>query len=103
MKYVVSWTYRWTGTATENEDSIRRALKVFENWKPVESVTYHQMVGRLDGSGGFAVIETDNPLDLADGPKIFGFFADYEVHPVVEIAESVQTIEEGVTFRESIG
>ena len=103
MKYVVSWTYRWSGTATENEDSIRRALKVFENWKPVDGVTYHQMVGRLDGSGGFAVVETDNPMDLADAPKKFGFFADYEVHPVVELAEAVQAIEEGVGFRESLG
>ncbi|MFI5716344.1 DUF3303 domain-containing protein [Nocardia sp. NPDC051750] len=102
MKYVVSWKYRWNGSAAENEESVRRALAVFANWKPVDGVTYHQMVGRLDGSGGFAVVETDNPIDLTDAPKKFGFFADYEIQPVVELAEAVQAIEEGVSFRESI-
>jgi uncharacterized NAD(P)/FAD-binding protein YdhS len=29
-------------------------------------MTIHQMVGRLDGNGGFSIIETDNPMDLAD-------------------------------------
>ncbi|MGQ4599588.1 DUF3303 family protein [Nocardia sp. R6R-6] len=103
MKYVVSWTYRWNGSATENEDSMRRALEVFANWKPSETTTYHQFVGRLDGRGGFAVIETDNPLDLADGPNKFGFFAEYEVYPVVEMAEAAQTFQEGLEFRASIG
>ncbi|MGW5381365.1 DUF3303 domain-containing protein [Nocardia sp. NPDC003963] len=103
MKYVVSWTYRWNGSASENEDSIRRALEVFASWKPLDGVTYHQMVGRLDGNGGFAVVETDNPMDLFDAPKKFGFFADYEIYPVGELAEVVQQIQEGVTFLESIG
>ncbi|MEU4315601.1 DUF3303 family protein [Nocardia sp. NPDC024068] len=103
MKYVISWTYRWNGSAAENEQSIRRALSVFANWKPVDGVTYHQLVGRLDGSGGFAVVETDNPMNLTDAPNKFGFFADYQIFPVGELAEVAQSIEEGASFRESIG
>jgi hypothetical protein len=103
MKYVVSWTYRWNGSAVDNEKGIQRALEVFANWNPAASVTYHQFVGRLDGSGGFAVVETDNPMDLADGPKKFGFFAEYQIYPVADIAEVVQAIQEGADFRESIG
>ncbi|MBF6206590.1 MULTISPECIES: DUF3303 domain-containing protein [Nocardia] len=102
MKYMVSWTYRWTGSATENEAAIRRALEVFANWKPLTGMAYHQFVGRLDGSGGFAVVETDNPMDLADAPNKFAFFAEYQIYPVVDIADAVQAVQEGAEFRASI-
>ncbi|MFI2230395.1 DUF3303 domain-containing protein [Nocardia testacea] len=104
MKYVVSWTYRWNGSAAENEASIQRALQVFGSWKPAAGVTYHQMVGRLDGTGGFAVVvEIDNPMDLLDAPEKFGMVAEYQIHPVAELAEVAQAFQEGATFRESIG
>lgn len=109
MKYVVSWTYRWNGSAAENEASIQRALQVFGSWKPAAGVTYHQMVGRLDGTGGFAVVETDHPMDLLDAPEKFGMVAEYQIHPVAELAELAelaevaQAFQEGATFRESIG
>jgi hypothetical protein len=32
MKFVVSWTYRWNGSAAENEASIQRALQEFGSW-----------------------------------------------------------------------
>ncbi|MEU2257976.1 DUF3303 family protein [Nocardia xishanensis] len=103
MKYVVSWTYRWNSSASENEASMQRALDVFANWKPSAGMTFHQFVGRLDGRGGFAVVETDNPMELADGPSKFGFFADYEIYPVVEAAAAAQAFQEGADFRASIG
>ncbi|MGW0178819.1 DUF3303 domain-containing protein [Nocardia sp. NPDC003345] len=103
MKYVISWTYRWNGSPTENEEGIRRALDVYAGWKPAAGVTYHQLVGRLDGTGGFAVVETDDPMDLTDGPSKFGFFIEYEVFPVGELAEVAQKMAEGVSFRESVG
>ncbi|MFZ1175410.1 MAG: DUF3303 family protein, partial [Mycobacterium sp.] len=61
MKYVVAWTYRLNGSAAENEESLRRGLAVFSKWTQPQGTTYHQFVGRLDGAGGFAVVETDNP------------------------------------------
>ncbi|WP_040799250.1 DUF3303 domain-containing protein [Nocardia higoensis] len=103
MKYVVSWQYRWNGTARENEASIQRALEAFANWKPAAGTTYHQFVGRLDAIGGFAVVETDNPHELADAPGKFGFIADYQIYPVVDITESIQAAQEGVEFRKSLG
>jgi hypothetical protein len=99
MKFVVSWTYHWNGSATENEAGIRRALETFAKWTPAEGSTFHQFVGKLDGSGGFAVVETDNPMDLADAPSKFGFFAEYQIFPVVDIAEAVGAIQQGVEFR----
>ena len=49
--------------------------------------------------GGFAIVESDNPIDLAVDSGKFGFFLDYQLYPVVDIAESMQAIQQGVEFR----
>lgn len=103
MKYVVAWTYRVNGSAAENEESLRRGLAVFSKWTQPQSSTYHQFVGRLDGSGGFAVVETDNPGDLADTTSKFAMIAEYQIYPVVDMAQAAQALQEGVEFRDSIG
>lgn len=102
MKYLVSWTYRLNGSAADNEESLRRGLAVFSKWTQPASSTYHQFLGRVDGSGGFAVVETDNLADLADTTSKFGFIADYEIHPVLDMDQAAQALQQGVDFRESI-
>jgi hypothetical protein len=102
MKYLVSWTYRLNGSAAENEEAIRRGLAVFSKWTQPETTTYHVFVGRLDGNRGFAVVETDNPDDLTDTTSKFGFLAEYQIHPVVDIAQAVQAPQQGMEFRDSI-
>lgn len=102
MKYLVSWTYRLNGSAVENEESLRRGLAVFAKWTPPASTTYHQFVGRSDGMGGFAVVETDHPADLTDVTSKFAFLADYQIYPVVDIDKAAQSLQEGVEFRDSI-
>ncbi len=103
MKYVVAWTYRLNGSAAENEESLRRGLAVFSKWTQPQGTTYHQFVGRLDGAGGFAVVETDNPAELADVTSKFAIIAEYQIYPVVDIAEAAQALQQGVEFRDSVG
>ncbi len=103
MKYLVSWTYRFNGTAAENEESVRRGLAVFAGWAPPDSSTYHAFLGRVDGGGGFALVESDDPADLADTSSKFGFIAEYQIFPVLDIAEAAQSLQQGVDFRASIG
>jgi hypothetical protein len=102
MKYVLAWTNRLTGSAKDNEASVRRGLELFSKWQPPASSTFHQFVGRLDGNGGFAVVETDNPADLLDGAAKFGTNNEFQLYPVVDISDWVQTLGQGVDFRESI-
>ena len=103
MKFVTAWTWRQGGSAKENEDAVRRVLEVYSKWKPLDSTTFHQFVGRLDGGGGFSVTETDNPADLADATSKFAPYFDYQIYPVVDIADIAQAAQEGVEFRDSIG
>jgi hypothetical protein len=56
MKYVVAWESR----AGASEDVQARSLQVFSKWSPAEGTTFLQFVGRVDGRGGFAVVEAED-------------------------------------------
>jgi hypothetical protein len=102
MKYVMTWTARLNGSGKDNEADVRRGLELFSKWTQPASTTFHQFVGRIDGNGGFAVVETDNPADLLDGAGKFTPFNEFQIYPVVDIAEWVRAAQDGVEFRESI-
>ena len=102
MKYVMTWTPRLSGSAKENEATVLRGLELFSEWQQPAGMTFHQFVGRVDGTGGFAVVETDNPADLLDGTSKFGPLNEFQIYPVVDIADWVRTAQEGTVFRGSI-
>jgi hypothetical protein len=102
MKYLVKWTARDGGSATDNEAAVRRSLAVFSKWSPASDATFHQFLGRLDGAGGYAVVETENPASVAEGPAKFGPYFEFEVIPVMDITEGVQILTEGADFRDSV-
>lgn len=103
MKYVLSWTNRLSGSAKDNEEAAKRALELFWKWQPPASVTFHQFVGRLDGEGAFAVVETDDPTDILDASSKFSPLKMFTIHPVIDMADWAQKLQDGVDFRESIG
>ena len=78
MKNVLSWQTR--SNVTEEVDA--RSLQVFGKWSPNEGTTFLQFVARIDGAGGFAVVETDNPALIARDTAIFSAFFDMNVYPV---------------------
>jgi hypothetical protein len=102
MKYVMTWTTRLNGSAAENEAAVRRGLELYSKWQPRASTTFHQFVARLDGAGGFAVVEADNPADLLDDVGKFSALNEFQIYPVVDMDESIAALRDGVEFRESI-
>jgi Protein of unknown function (DUF3303) len=99
MKFVVSITFRLNGYAAENEVAARRILDMYSKWAAPASMTFHQFVARVDGGGGFCVMDTDNPADLMEITSKFAPFADYEIYPVVDIADGVRVLQEAAEFR----
>ena len=63
MKYVVAWVPRSSGAAPEELQA--RALQVFSKWSPADGTNFVQFFGWVDGPGGFAVVETDDPALIA--------------------------------------
>ena len=102
MKYLVSWKPRLGGSAADAEADVKRGLAAFAAWTPPAGVTFHQFLGRLDGGGGYAVSETDDPALVAEGPAKFAPWFDFEVVPVVDIMEIVPIAQEAIAFRDGI-
>jgi hypothetical protein len=98
MKYVVSWQAR----ANATEEVLTRALQVFRKWSPPEGTTFLQFLGRIDGPGGFAVVETDDPAVLAGTTAIFSAFFDMTVYPVLDIEEAARIGGEATEFRQTV-
>jgi hypothetical protein len=102
MKYVVTWKPRFGGSAAENEAAIARLHEVFSKWTPASDVTIHQFVARVDGEGGFAVTEGDDPASGARDFAKFAPFLEYAVYPVLDIGEAAGILAEGIEWRKSI-
>jgi hypothetical protein len=103
MKFVISMSFLRNGSAAENEAAQRRLLDIYSQWKPPAGMTFQQFLSRCDGAGGFAVVEADNAADLINATSKFGAFIEYQIHPVVEIADGVQAAQEAFSFLDSIG
>ena len=66
-------------------------------------MTFHHFLARLDARGGYAVVESDNPILVAEGPAKFAPWFDFEVTPVLDMTEAVTIAQEAIDFRDSIG
>ena len=97
MKYVVAWELR----ATASEEVQARSLQVFGKWSPAEGTNFLQFVGRVDGRGGFAVVETEDVALIAHDMAVFSAFFDMSVYPVLDVQEAARIGGEAVQFRGS--
>ena len=98
MKYVVTWENRSNTT----EETAARSLQVFGKWAPHEGSTFKEFLSRVDGRGGFAVVETDDPSLVLRDTALFGAFFDFSVYPVLEIADATAIEMETVEHLHSI-
>ena len=98
MKYVVTWENRPSAT----EETAVRGLAVFSKWAPSEGSNFKEFLGRVDGRGGVAVVETDDPAPLATDVAPFGGFFDFSVYPVQEIGDTAAIGMEAVAFLQSV-
>ena len=96
MKYVVTWTPRQGIT----EEASARSLQVFGKWTP--SATFTEFLGRVDGQGGFAVIEADDAAIVAKDVAPFISWFEFTVYPVLEIADTAAIDTEAVAFLASV-
>ena len=102
VKYLVSWRVRPGASAADNEAAVKRSLDVFGKWSPPADITIHQFVLRLDGTGGYTVVETDNAASVAEGPAKFAPYFDFEIVPVMDVTEGVAVISDAIDFRSSV-
>jgi hypothetical protein len=101
-KYLMSWKTRTGGSAQQNHDDGKSVLAAFAKWQTPADQTWSEFLSRIDGEGGFAVIETNNQAGLLDGVSKFVTWLEFEIIPVVDIMDGVTVLAAGAEFRESI-
>jgi hypothetical protein len=69
--FVVSWTFRSGGNSKERAADVKSLLATFAKWEAPADQTFHQFLSRIDGSGGLAIVETDNPAGFTQATSIF--------------------------------
>ena len=101
-KYLVLYNYRLAGTAQQNHEDQKKELDAFAKWQPPSDVTFLQFVLKVDGQGGAAVVETENPATLLNICSTFVAWNAAEVIPVVDVTDAVPLVQAAVEFRESV-
>ncbi len=99
MKYVIAWEFR----ENTSEETQVRGFEVFGKWSPAEGSDFLQFLDRIDGRGGFAVVETEDPTSIARDTAIFSPFLNFNVYPVLDSQEGTRIANEAIEFRRSIG
>jgi hypothetical protein len=94
VKYLMTWRpRRWS------EDDISRRRELFKRWRPPEGLVFHQFVTRLDGDGGYAIVESDRPEPVLDAPARFCPWFEFSLVPVMDILDSVPVFDRAEAFR----
>ena len=95
-KYVIQWTNKDTDLA-----GAKRLLDLFSKWTPA-AADILQFVSKIDGRGGFSIVETDNPANVLRDVTKFSEFLEFEVYPVMDIGDAVPIFNEAIDYVESI-
>ena len=96
MKFVLAYTTREGSNAEDNLKSGESAQKLLANWTPSPSAAITEWVQRCDGTGGFAVLSTDNAQDLYRDLATWSPWLKFEVIPVLDILEATPLTEEAI-------
>jgi hypothetical protein len=98
MKYTITWETRPNIT----EESAARSLTVFSKWSPSHPEHFQAFLGRIDGNGGFAVVDTEDPNEIAKDTAPFTPWFEFHVYPCLDIADSAAINGEALAFLESV-
>jgi hypothetical protein len=96
MKYVLAYKTRGNDTAKGLLDAQRSAMKLLASWKPHAPEGISEWVQRVDGAGGFAVVQTDDAVALYKDLAAWSPWLEFEVIPVLDLAESTAASEEAM-------
>ena len=102
MKFVLAYTTRDGSTAEDNLKSGEAAQKLLANWVPSPNATITEWVQRCDGSGGFAVLSTDNAKDLYRDLAVWSPWLKFDVYPVLDILDATPLTDEAIHIASAV-
>ena len=96
------WKTRAAGTAQQIHGDRKAILAAHSKWQIPADQNYREFLSRVDGEGGFAVIETNNQAGLLDGVSKFTTWLEFDIVPLVDIMDGVSVLAAVAEFRESV-
>jgi hypothetical protein len=103
MKFIVQWTTRPGGDPADNVGSSESLTKAYGTWAPPDEWTISEFVARVDGRGGLLIVETNDLASIDRTVAQYLAWLDYDVIPVVDIADGVADIVAGNAWARSAG
>ena len=103
MKFVVQWTTRPGGDPGDNVQSNESLLKAFGTWSPPTEWTISEFLARVDGRGGMLICETTSLDSINRTVAQYAAWLDYDIIPVVDIADNVPNLLAGAEWARSAG
>jgi Protein of unknown function (DUF3303) len=102
VKFVLTFTTRAGGSEVDRFEAAQRAQDLLSKWQPSKAATIREWLTRCDGNGGFCVLETDSATELLKDLSTWSSFIEFNVYPVVDIAESTPIQAEALEARAAI-
>jgi hypothetical protein len=96
MKYVLAYKARTSDTAKGNLDASRSAQKLLTSWQPHAPEGISEWLQRVDGTGGFAVVQTDDAAALFKDMSTWSPWLEFEVIPVIDLADATAMTEAAI-------
>ena len=100
VKYVLTYVPREGGSPADTEAAQKRGLQLLSKFQP--SMDIKEWVDRVDGEGGFALFEGDDPSTVLRDIAIWTPYFKFELLPVVDIGDATPMQQEAIDFRDSI-
>lgn len=101
MKYMICWNERPQGSPIEYENTQKRILEVFTQWKPPENFKIEMFVVRVGDWGGYMLAECDDPLTVHKFCSMLPAFT-FEARPVVPVMDAVRAELEVMAWRDGL-
>jgi hypothetical protein len=83
-------------------EAAKKAQQPLAAWQPSDPASVLQWVSRVDGNGGFSVIETDSAENILNDLSTWLSFLDFQVYPVMDIGDATPVTEAAVAARSGL-
>jgi len=103
VKFMAEYKHRLNGSATENSGDLASMLEVFSKWAPAAGYTIEMFVERVDATGGYILVETNEPDSVLEFAAQFAPWNDSLIVPVVPVEQAVPALEKAAEWRRQAG
>ena len=102
MKFVLTYTTQKGGSEADRHEAAKKAQQLLATWQPSDPATILQWLSRVDGNGGFSVIETDSAENILKDLATWSSFLDFQVYPVLDIGDATPVTQAAVETRSAL-